>query len=55
MLHRSMKLLGSGDKEYFNEKRPVNMRVDVTAHLAELYLCPRGFRKLRLQLGPERR
>ncbi len=28
MMYRSMKLLGSGEKEYFNEKRPVNVRVD---------------------------
>jgi hypothetical protein len=27
MMHRSMKLLGRGDQEYFNEKRPVNVRV----------------------------
>ncbi|HXM93592.1 MAG TPA: hypothetical protein VOA64_04945 [Candidatus Dormibacteraeota bacterium] len=35
MMHRSKKLLGSGDEEYFNKKRPVNVRVDATAHLAE--------------------
>jgi hypothetical protein len=37
MMHRSKKLLGSGDQEYFNEKRPVNVRVNGTAHLAELF------------------
>ncbi len=37
MMHRSKKLLGSGNQEYFNEKRPVNVRVDGTAHLAELF------------------
>jgi hypothetical protein len=36
MMHRSKKLLVSGDQEYFNEKRPVNVRVDGTAHLAQL-------------------
>jgi hypothetical protein len=41
MLHRSKKLLGSGEKEYFNEKCPVNVRVDGTAHLAELFRRPR--------------
>jgi len=35
MMHRSKKLLCSGDEEYFNEKRPVNVRVEGTAHLAE--------------------
>jgi hypothetical protein len=30
MMPRSKKLLGSGDQEYFNEKRPVNVRVDRT-------------------------
>ncbi len=42
MMHRSKKLLGSGDQEYFKEKRPVNVRVDGTAHLAELFLRPEG-------------
>jgi hypothetical protein len=28
MMHRSENLPGSGDQEYFNEKRPVNVRVD---------------------------
>jgi hypothetical protein len=37
MMRRSKKLLGSGDEEYFNEKRSVNVRVDGTAHLAELF------------------
>src|SRR5438445_10783475 len=37
MMHRSKNLLGSSDQEYFNEKRPVNVRVDGTAHLAELF------------------
>jgi hypothetical protein len=32
MMHHSKKLLGSGEQEYFNEKRPVNVRVDGTAH-----------------------
>jgi hypothetical protein len=35
MMHRSKKPLVSGDREYFNEKRPVNVRVEGTAHLAE--------------------
>jgi hypothetical protein len=43
MLHRSQKPLGSGDQGYFNEKGPVNLRVDGTAHLAELFLRPGGF------------
>jgi hypothetical protein len=42
MMHRSKKLLGSGYQEYFNEKRPVNVRVDGTAHLAELFPRPGG-------------
>jgi hypothetical protein len=37
MMHRSQELLGSGDQEYVNEKRPVNVRDDGTAHLAELF------------------
>jgi len=37
MMPRSKKLPGSGDQGYFNEKRPVNVRVDGTAHLAELF------------------
>ncbi len=37
MMHRSKKLLGSGDQRYSNEKRPVNLRIDDTAHLAELF------------------
>ena len=41
MMHRSKKPLVSGDREYFNEKRPVNVRVEGTAHLAEaLGSCP---------------
>jgi hypothetical protein len=40
MMHRSKKLLGSRDQEYCNEKRPVNVRVDGTAHLAELFPRP---------------
>ncbi len=28
MFHRSQKILGSGGQQYFNEKRPVNLRVD---------------------------
>jgi hypothetical protein len=40
-MHRSTKPLGIGDREYFNEKRPVNVRVDGSAHLAEaLGSCP---------------
>jgi hypothetical protein len=34
MMHRSQKLLGDGKQEYFNEKRPVNSRVNGTACLA---------------------
>jgi hypothetical protein len=37
MMHRSEKLSGSGDQEYFNEKGPVNLRVDGAADLAEFY------------------
>jgi hypothetical protein len=40
MMHRSQNLLVSGDQEYFNEKRPVNVRVDGTAHRAEIFLRP---------------
>jgi hypothetical protein len=36
-MHRWKKLLRSGDQEYFNEKRPVNVRVNGTAHLAESF------------------
>src|SRR5882672_9736771 len=36
MVRRSKKALGSGGQEYFNEKRPVNLRVDGPARLAEL-------------------
>jgi hypothetical protein len=42
MMHSSKNLLGSGDQEYFNEKRPVNVRADGTAHLAELFPRPGG-------------
>ncbi len=42
MMPRSKKLPGSGDQEYFNEKRPVNVRVGGTAHLAELFPRPAG-------------
>jgi hypothetical protein len=42
MMHRSRKLLCSGDEEYFNEKRSVNVRVDGTAHLAEIFPAPKG-------------
>jgi len=42
MMHRSMKLLGRGDQEYFNEKRPVNVRVGGTAYLAEALPPHRG-------------
>jgi hypothetical protein len=40
-MHCSKKLLGSGDEAYFNEKGPVNMRVDGTAHFAESLPGPR--------------
>jgi len=40
MMYRSKKLLSNGDQEYFNEKRPVNLRVDGIAHLAELFPRP---------------
>ncbi len=36
MMRRSKKFLGSGDQEYFKEKRPVNARVDGPGQLAEL-------------------
>jgi hypothetical protein len=42
MIHRSQKHLGSGAQGYFNEKRPVNVRVNGTAHLAELFPRPEG-------------
>ncbi len=50
MMHRSKKPLVSGNREYFNEKRPVNVRVEGTVHLAEaLGSCPeRGPRKFLL-------
>jgi hypothetical protein len=32
MMHRSKKVLGSGEQEYFNEKPLVNGRVDGAAH-----------------------
>jgi hypothetical protein len=38
MMHRSKKLLGSGNQEYFNEKRPVNDSI-------------RQVRKVREELG----
>ena len=50
MMHRSKKPLVSGDREYFNEKRPVNVRVEGTAHLAEALLTlnrPETFNSLR--------
>jgi hypothetical protein len=31
MMHTAQKLLGSDAQEYFNEQRPVNVRVDDTA------------------------
>jgi len=40
MMHRSKKLLGSADQEYFNRKRPVNVRVDGTAHPTEPFPRP---------------
>jgi hypothetical protein len=36
MIRRSKKPLGSGDEEYFNEKRLVNVRVDGTGAVAEV-------------------
>ena len=42
MIHRSKKPLGSGDRGYFNEKRPVNVRFDGTAHLAKALSPPQG-------------
>jgi hypothetical protein len=42
MMPRSEKLLGSGDQEYFNENRPVNVLVDGRAPLAELFPRPGG-------------
>jgi len=47
MMPRSKKLPGSGDQGYFNEKRPVNVRVDGTAHLAELFPRPAGCWRIR--------
>jgi hypothetical protein len=40
MTHRSKKPLGNGDQGYCNEKRPVNVRVDGTANLVELFPGP---------------
>jgi hypothetical protein len=40
MTHRSQNLLVSGHQEYFNEKRPVNVRVDGTGHFAEIFPRP---------------
>jgi hypothetical protein len=37
MMRRSQNPLGSGGQEYFNEKRPVNLRIDGTAHPAEFF------------------
>jgi hypothetical protein len=37
MMHRSKKLPDTRNQEYFKEKHPVNVRVDSTAHLAELF------------------
>jgi hypothetical protein len=42
MMRRSKKPLGGLDREYFNEKRPVNVRVDGTAHLAAALPPPGG-------------
>jgi hypothetical protein len=36
MMHRWTKLLGSGGQEYFNEKRPVNWRVDGALHVRRI-------------------
>ena len=38
MTHRSKKLLGRGNQQYFNEKRPVNLRVENT-QLAPRLFC----------------
>jgi phage gp46-like protein len=46
MMRRSKKPLGSGDREYFNEKRPVNVRVDATAYLAETLAPLRECRRI---------
>jgi hypothetical protein len=46
MTHRSKKPLGNGDQGYCNEKRPVNVRVDGTANLAELSVRPGGCRRI---------
>jgi hypothetical protein len=46
MMHRSKKPLRNGVREYFNQKRPVNMRVDGidgTAHLVEALPTARGY------------
>jgi len=45
MMHRSKKPLRNGVREYFNQKRPVNMRVDGidgTVHLVEVLPTARG-------------
>jgi len=46
MMRRSEKPLGGGDREYFNEKRPVNVRVDATAYLAGTLAPPRECRRI---------
>ena len=37
MTHRSGGLLRRRNQQYFNQKRPVNLRVKGTGHLAELF------------------
>lgn len=57
MMHRSKKLLVSGDREYFNEKRSVNVRVKGTAHLAESFgsYAETGFEEIEVRAhGPYR-
>ena len=57
MMHRSKKLLVSGDREYFNEKRSVNVRVKGTAHLAESFgsCAETGFEEIEVRAhGPYR-
>jgi hypothetical protein len=41
MMHRPKRLLGSGHQEYFNEKRPVNVRVNAQHTSPELFPRPR--------------
>jgi len=41
MMHSSKNFWAAGNQEYFKEKSPVNVRVDATAHLAELFPRPK--------------